>query len=154
MYFSSDHTIAARNEAIASAHQATSIVIDSVEKLLGLHASTGKAALALVEAHAMRGKDEGGETLWQGLAEKHGTELLTGYLKISAQTREKFWNLVEAQIVSTSKWAMAALEKPPECPTLQTQEAAEVVTKEEAGESVDTEASSVGKKLAQSKKGR
>lgn len=173
MYFSSDHAIAARNEVLANTHLASSIVIESLEKMLVLYASTGKAALALFDKHSRREGNEGGETLWQVLAEKHGAELLAGYLQITGQTREKFRKLVEAQMVSTNKRAISALEKavediPPAmdvavraaasapevsaaAPISAAQEAAEVVSKNQAEKTVGTKTSSVGKKTTRSK---
>lgn len=153
MYFSSDHAIAARNEAMSNAHLASSIVIESLEKMLGLYASTGKTALALVEEHSQRGASEGGKTLWHVLAERHGAEFLAEYLQITGQTREKFRKVFEAQFASTSKLAISALERASDSLHPPTQEVAEAVMNKQAEKAVGTETSSASKEPARSKRG-
>ncbi len=114
MNFSSDHAIAARNEALANAHLASNIMIESLEKLLGLYASTGKATLAIIGKRSRQEENEGADQsspLWHEVAEKHGPAFIAGYLQLSRLTRERFLEVVEAQMLSTSRLAKSALDK-------------------------------------------
>ncbi|TRZ97338.1 MAG: hypothetical protein D4R84_05410 [Rhodocyclaceae bacterium] len=114
MNFSSDHAITARNEALANAHLTSNIMIESLEKLLGLYASTGKATLAIIEKRSRQEGNEGAaqsSPLWHEMAGKHGPAFISGYLQISHLARERLLEVVEAQMLSTGRLAKLALDK-------------------------------------------